>query len=143
MCTDTLMNAHTAHTPCTHMYALTPCTKKCIQTGLMCTYIYEYICTCSPCIDLQGFKHMYSPGSYTQHKHTTLAQVCAGQLIRTCFGSVSTLGLLYLLPCAWPRMSSLPSVSSGCRSLTLLGEFCLCSGRQQGCAAAGAPILWG
>lgn len=35
------------------------------------------------------------------------------------------------------------SVSPGRRSLALLGELCLCSRRQQGCAAAGTPLLRG
>lgn len=34
-------------------------------------------------------------------------------------------------------------VSPGYRPLTLLGEFCLCSRRQQGCAATGTPLLRG
>lgn len=40
-------------------------------------------------------------------------------------------------------MLPLIRVSPGYRPLTLLGEFCLCSRRQQGGAATGTPLLWG
>lgn len=43
--------------------------------------------------------------------------------------------------CLW--ILPLARVSPGYRPLTLLGEFCLCSRRQQGCAATGTPLLRG
>lgn len=59
-------------------------------------------------------------------------------------GRVPHLVFRAVLPtfCPWILLP-LTHVSPGHRPLTLLGEFCLCSRRQQGCAATGTPLLWG
>lgn len=63
-----------------HTYMCLPHAQRSAYGQASCTYIYEYIHTCSPCTNLHEFKHMCSPGSYIQHKHATLAQVCAGHI---------------------------------------------------------------
>lgn len=78
--------------------------------------------------------------------------VCArafARIARGCPGCVygpgqrSRLVFRALLPAFCPWILPLPRVSPGYRPLTLLGEFCLCSRRQQGCAATGTPLLRG
>lgn len=68
------------------------------------------------------------------HTHTRGTHLVPGR-VRT--------GCLVPLSSPFSREAATYRVSPGRRSLTLLGEFCLCSRRHQGCAAAGAPLLRG
>ena len=95
-CTDTF-------TLCTHKYVFTPCTRRASHAH---TYVSTYVHALHVYIDLHGYGRMCSPGSYMQHKHTALGQVCAWH---TCvlWGSVHTWSPApHLLPGAWPGMSS-------------------------------------
>lgn len=84
-------------------------------------------------------------GRPREHRLTDPVHLCARALARVAWGpgQCSRLVLRALLPAFCPRTLPLPRVSPGYRPLTLLGEFCLCSRRQQGCAATGTPLLRG
>lgn len=97
--TDTFTPAHT--------FVLTPCTRSAYgRASCAHTYVNTYVHTLHAYVDLHGFGSMCSPGSYIQHKHTALGQVCARHLCA--LGQCPHLGSRpHLLSCAWPRMSSI------------------------------------
>lgn len=105
-----------------------------VQTGahIYAPHAHTYtggIYVCIPCM----YVYTHFPGLRTGVYMGT--HIVQGSVHTLVFHARFSALCLWILPLA--------HVSPGYRPLTLLGEFCLCSRRQQGCAATGTPLLWG
>lgn len=105
----------------------------CVCTG--------HIHTCTPCTAAPRERMRVGPKHVCARAFARVACGCPGCAYGP--GQCSRLVFRAVLPAFCPRILPRPCVSPGYRPLTLLGEFCLCSRRQQGCAATGTPLLRG
>lgn len=123
------------------------CVYTCIPTDVCAHRPHACVCTggrlhtCTP-----------RPAAHREHMRVDLTHRRAQTLARVACGhpggvygpgQCSRSVIRAVLPALCPWILPLPRVSPGYRPLTLLGEFCLCSRRQQGCAATGTSLLRG